>query len=273
MKIQVKLIASFLVIALIGGLIGYVGFIGVHNVFTIFDKIADDTAPELILLGEIESRSQELQLEAISYVLLIQSSATNENIQEELEEFEKTNLELDKAILELKEHEEAEEEEEIEEKEFVEQVILLKARLYDLSLALIEEADKGVNPQIIVTMKENLEQVEEELDKVIKTRIELEKKELERQDTMANELTYNTSNFIIVVSIIGIIFATSLGIFVSKTISTPISRLRDAAKAVDSGNLEVRINSQGDDETKDLIESFNSMIHGLKKLENLKKKN
>jgi len=268
-QIRIKLIFSFLAVALVGGVIGYVGYIGVNDVFTIFDEIVDDTAPELILLGEIESLSRELQLEAISYVLLIQSSATDDSIQEELEEFEKTNIELDEVILELREHEEAEEEEEVEEMEFLEQVTVLKTRLYVTSLALMEEADKGISSQIIVTMKEDLEQIEEELHEVIKIRIDLEKEELERRDTIADELSSSTSDFVVIVSVIGIIFATSLGIFVSKTISTPIIKLRSAAEAVDMGNLEVNIKSQGDDETNDLIVSFNSMIKGLKKTKEL----
>jgi len=268
-QIIIKLIFSFLAVAIVGGVIGYIGYIGVNDVFTIFDEIADDTAPELILLGEIESLSHELQLEAISYVLLIQSSATDDSIQEELEEFEKTNIELDEVIFELREHEEAEEEEEVEEMEFLEQVTVLKTRLYVISLALMEEANKNASSQIITVMKEDLEQVEEELHEVIKIRIDLEKEELERQDTIGDELASNTSNFIIIVSIVGIIFATSLGIFISKTILTPISKLRDAAEAVDEGNLEVNINPQGDNETKDLIKSFNSMTKGLKKAREL----
>jgi len=265
-QIRTKLIFTFLAVASVGGVIGYVGYIGINDVFTIYDEIVDETAPELIFLGEIESLSHELQLEAISYVLLIQSSATDDSIQEELEEFKKTNIELDEVIFELREHEEVEE---VEEMEFLEQVTVLKTRLYVTSLALIEEVDKGVSSQIIITMKEDLEQIEEELHEVIKIRIDLEKEELERQDTIADELASDTSDFIVIVSVIGIIFATSLGIFVSKTISTPISKLRNAAEAVDMGNLEVNIKPQGDDETNDLIVSFNSMTKGLKKTKEL----
>jgi len=269
MKLGAKFQISFLMISLIGGLIGYVGFSGVNDVFTIFDGIVDDTAPELILLGQIESLSRELQLEAVSYVLLTQASASDTSIHEELEEFEETNIELDKIILELREHEEAEEEEEPEEMEFLEQVIVSKAKLYDASLAIISGADKGVSSQIITIMKETLEQAEEELHEVIEIRIELEKAELERQDAIADELSFNTSNLIIIVSVIGVIFALSLGILLPKTILRPLSQLKDAAKLIDKGNFEVSIKPHGDDETKDLIKSFNSMARGLKKTREL----
>ncbi len=263
MQMRIKLIASFLVIALICGYIGYVGFSGVHDVFTIFDGIADDTAPELILLGEIKSLSHELQLEAISYVLLIQSSATDDSIQEELEEFEKTNIELDEIIIKLTEHEEAEEEEELEEMEFLEQVTVLKTRLHVTSLAIMEEADKGASSQIIVTMKEDLEQVEEELLEVIKIRIDLEKEELESRDSIADQLSIDVSNFIIVVSASGVLFAVILGVIISRSISNPLEKLRNVTKEISLGNLDVRIKIKGNDEIAELFSDVNTMQDSL----------
>ncbi len=250
-------------VALVGGVIGYVGYIGVNDVFTIFDKIADDTAPELILLGEIESLSHELQLEAISYVLLIQSSATDDSIQEELEEFEKTNIELDEIIIKLTEHEEAEEEEELEEMEFLEQVTVLKTRLHVTSLAIMEEADKGASSQIIVTMKEDLEQVEEELLEVIKIRIDLEKEELESRDSIADQLSIDVSNFIIVVSASGVLFAVILGVIISRSISNPLEKLRNVTKEISLGNLDVRIKIKGNDEIAELFSDVNTMQDSL----------
>ncbi len=263
MQIRIKLIFSFLAVALVGGVIGYVGYIGVNDVFTIFDEIADDTAPELIFLGEIKSLSHELQLEAISYVLLIQSSATDDSIQEELEEFEKTNIELDEIIIKLTEHEEAEEEEELEEMEFLEQVTVLKTRLHVTSLAIMEEADKGASSQIIVTMKEDLEQVEEELLEVIKIRIDLEKEELESRDSIADQLSIDVSNFIIVVSASGVLFAVILGVIISRSISNPLEKLRNVTKEISLGNLDVRIKIKGNDEIAELFSDVNTMQDSL----------
>jgi len=269
MQIKTKLIISFLAVALIGGLIGFIGFIGVNDVFIIFDEIADDTAPELLLLGKIDSLSHELQLEAISYVFLIQTSATDEDLHEEHDEFEKTNKELDEIITNLIKREEAEVDDELEEKEFLGHIVVIKKRLYDASLSFIEESEKDNNPQILVAMKNDLEQIEEDLHSIITHRLDLEKNELEKQDTIADELAVTTSNVIIITSIGGFVLALSLGIIMSDKISTPIKKLRDVAKIIDSGYLEINVNPQGDDEIKNLGESFNSMIIGLKKIKKL----
>ena len=268
MQIKIKLISSFLVIAVIGGLIGYVGFIGINDVSNTFDVIAKDTVPELILLGEINTLSHEIQLEVVSYVLLVQLSVVDERLQEELDEYEEVSMKLSKVIAELEEHEEAEEEEEVEEKQFIVSMKESERRLHVAAITLIEKAHI-VDQQTIITMKGDLELAELEIHELIETRIELEKEEFKIQDAITDKLSFTTSNFVITVGIIGFIFAISLGIFVSRTISMPISRLRDAAEAVNQGNFEVTINPHGDDETKDLIKSFNSMTVGLKRTREL----
>ena len=87
MKIIVKLFVTFFVLTIITGIIGFVGISSINQISDSFDIIAEETAPELIILGDISSLSHELQLEAISIVLL-ESMFTDENIlQEEYDEY------------------------------------------------------------------------------------------------------------------------------------------------------------------------------------------
>ena len=101
MKVRAKILLGFLTIALIGGLIGFVGHNGSNNVFDSYDNIVQKTVPEIVILGEIESLSQKLQVEAVSHVL-IETQTTGVSDDSELHEFEETNSELDAAISELK---------------------------------------------------------------------------------------------------------------------------------------------------------------------------
>ncbi|PBO86017.1 MAG: hypothetical protein COA77_00315 [Thaumarchaeota archaeon] len=274
MKINVKLITSFLGIVLIGGLTGYVAFTGINDVFIIFDIIADETTPELLLLGEIESLSHVLQLNAINYVLLVQSSATSQRSQEEIEEFNKTNLKLVGTIIELKklEEEEGEKAEGLEEKdikeleeEFLQQIIGLKAKLQFASLTLIGEINGETDSPKILAMIDEIEIAQEELNEVIETRIEQEKQELERRNTLADEITSNASDFIVIVSLVGVIFVACLGIFVSKTISKPISKLQNATNEILNGNLSISLDIKGSDEMSSLSNSFNKMTTFISK--------
>lgn len=74
---------------------------------------------------------------------------------------------------------------------------------------------------------------------------------------------------LLVLMVVIIVFsATWLGFFVAKGIIAPIQSLADATKKVSDGNYNVSLEPRGDDETGQLIKSFNSMISELSSHEN-----
>ena len=60
-------------VAICAALIGYVAIQGISTVFEIFDVIQEDTAPELISLGNIKALSRNLVATAFEHVLLVSS--------------------------------------------------------------------------------------------------------------------------------------------------------------------------------------------------------
>ena len=62
-----------------------------------------------------------------------------------------------------------------------------------------------------------------------------------------------------------IVFATFIGIYLSKKITKPIIDLRDATKKISAGDLDTQIKIVSDDEIGDLAESFNQMVKDLKR--------
>ncbi|NVO09157.1 MAG: PAS domain S-box protein [Bacteroidales bacterium] len=65
--------------------------------------------------------------------------------------------------------------------------------------------------------------------------------------------------------LISIVLAIVAGIYISKKITKPIIKLRDAAIQIGEGNLDTRITINTDDEIGELAESFNKMTLELKK--------
>ena len=168
---------AFLVI-----IVGSVGYFGVSEIFEEFDFVADETAPELAVLGQIESLSYRMLLEAVSFAIL-HSGDKNYDAQEELEEFEVTNKKLDLAIIKLQKLETREDEEEEEEEEgmFITKVVILKGKLHDTSLNLINTIENNGDSQAIFVLKSELEELEEEFSSAIEARIQQEEEELGKE--------------------------------------------------------------------------------------------
>jgi signal transduction histidine kinase len=70
-------------------------------------------------------------------------------------------------------------------------------------------------------------------------------------------------NDILFLSLIICIFLFSLSHFISRTITNPIIRLRDAAQKVGDGNLDVNIKTRSTDEIGELNIAFNNMVAQL----------
>jgi len=280
MQIRIKLVTSFLIIALVGGVVGYVGFVGVNNMFEIFHVVTSDTALELSLLGEIETLTQKLQLEAIGYFILaveleklelekLELEKLELEKLEELKEFEETNLILDKKIDELKilqEPKNLSEREEIRERKLLNELVLEKSDLYNTSMKLIEISDTDFDPLVVLTLKEELEQIEENIENIISQRISQEKEELERREIIADQLSMNSSNLILIVSMFGVLFAIIFGLLISNSITSSIKKLQNASEQIIKGNLNVETKIDSKDEIGELSKSFEFMVENLKKM-------
>ncbi len=71
-------------------------------------------------------------------------------------------------------------------------------------------------------------------------------------------------NHILIISLVVTILAVLLGLFISTSISKPVTKLRDAATAIGKGNLDTQIETKSNDEIGELAASFNDMASKLK---------
>jgi len=71
-------------------------------------------------------------------------------------------------------------------------------------------------------------------------------------------------NRILIISLVVTAFAISLGLFLSTSISKPVTKLRDAAAKIGEGNLDIQIKVKSNDEISELAASFNDMAGKLK---------
>ncbi len=79
---------------------------------------------------------------------------------------------------------------------------------------------------------------------------------------------YNLWNMIILSSILVAVISLLFGYFISRSISKPIIKLRNIAKDIGTGNLDVNIDVHSNDEVGELASTFRTMKNDLKRSRN-----
>lgn len=78
------------------------------------------------------------------------------------------------------------------------------------------------------------------------------------------KLASTSSLTMIIIIIVGLILAIALGIFVSRTISIPIKKMVDAADKLAAGDVNIAVSVDSKDETGKLAEAFRKLIESTK---------
>jgi signal transduction histidine kinase len=259
-KIGQKLIIGFLAIAAIVGVVGYIGFQSSREITGIYNEIVDETAPALLALGEIKANVNRIHQETVSLALLQLESGQTAEAEKELMDLREAEETLEKWKAEFAKVAENE-----KEKEFVEQIDEYKKAIYSVAMSLVNATREGESKQNILALKEEFEEKEESFNDFIAKVIEHEMNDLHQGDEAADELASRATSLIIVASLVAVVLAMAGGYFISRTISNPISKLKDAAIEIGRGDLSKRAQVESKDEVGVLAVSFNQMAEEIQK--------
>ena len=86
---------------------------------------------------------------------------------------------------------------------------------------------------------------------------------LEERQAKTRKLLARTDQLITLVTIITLILAIGLGLFIARTITRPILKLRDAADEIGKGKLDTKLDIKSNDEIGSLAASFKEMAERL----------
>jgi signal transduction histidine kinase len=75
--------------------------------------------------------------------------------------------------------------------------------------------------------------------------------------------TYSFLTPIVLLSLILAVFATLIGLLLTRRVVTPLAEVIAAAEEIAGGNLQTRVGAQGPDDLRDLSDSFNKMADSL----------
>jgi len=254
LKISVKLILSFVLVALIAGLIGYEGISSLKTADNSDTFLYEANTFPLSLSSNISTSFQRMRANGLELVISTTSTdsenavdkinSRNAEIEKTFSDFEKVNLpdESRQAVNNAKNNYEQ------FQIDFKRLIDLAKNKKHDEALALW----KGSLETARMQTQNALSQLNDVLTKRAKTRAN------------NNTIAANSSiNFMTILMIGGMLLAIVLGYFISKIIGNPVKELLEATNKFASGDMNVKIESKSKDEIGELTSAFQNMMEKI----------
>jgi methyl-accepting chemotaxis protein len=258
MNIGAKLISGFVIVALIAGVLGFVGIRKIHQIDAadtlLFEKITVPTAQLLT----ISTSFQKIRVNVL-YVLrstvrsdkdkLIQGiKALQENIDREALLFEKTILTEEGRKMFADFNRERS------------NYYSLMDRLLQLSLA-----DNAVEVQALLDSGQ-FARIAGEFSDTIDRLIEAKLKQAKQTAEQNAATSASATRLMTTVALATMLLAVCLGIFISRAITRPIQEAVAVANSLASGDLTVSVVATSRDETGQMMRSIANMIEKLKQV-------
>ncbi|TCO73138.1 methyl-accepting chemotaxis protein [Marinisporobacter balticus] len=261
LKISTKLISSFIIVALISGIIG---FIGIKNMREIDDNgtvLYEKMTVPIGYLGNISTNFQLLRVDTRDLILAdTQEEVINEveSIKQKKLTIEQNAVDFEKLILSDEMRSAYNEFINIH-KEYVtllDKIILFVQENKREEFMTILKSEEGA---ILVT-KENAA-----IEKLVAMKTEAAKNQALENTAMANKAILTVYIFIG----IGMFFAVALGFMIARIISNPVKKLTEASEKLAVGDVDVKIDMDTKDEIGNLAISFKKMVENIKNQENV----
>jgi methyl-accepting chemotaxis protein len=259
LKIGMKLLSSFLLVALIAGAIGWFGITKINQIAQGSDLLYQKVTTPISDLGDMATAFQRIRInmraliEAENPQEKAQIIDTIKKLRAEVSEksalFEKTIL-TDEGRTLLEEFKKS--------NETYGQVMV---RVFPLA-----EAEKDAEALAVLNGdgKKAAFHEQETLDKLQESKIQQGKK----TDQLNKVLAASAARMMTGLAIAGALLAIGLGLFISRTITGPVNACVEAANRIAAGNTDVQLNTDGKDETGILQGAMQQMVQAVNALIN-----
>jgi methyl-accepting chemotaxis protein len=253
MKIGKKLTSSFIMVALLAGIVGALGITNLNSMDNRYNDLYEEFGQSVGVLGNIGMNFQNIR--ALTRDVLLQTDAVKQS--EAIDEINSLNKETDSLIIAFEASLQTEEE---------------KARLDELVNGLKEYRQY----QERITALASSQQIEQGLkelkagsgtsgkvDGMIDDLYHDKNIEGARRATAYSASSNTTIVTMLVIVIIAMVVAVALGLFISRIISKPIRNLVDSAERIANGDLNLTVDATTKDEVGVLAAAFGKMTDNM----------
>jgi len=254
MKIGTKLIASFVLIAAISAVVGWVGVFNMGKMADLADSTYANETMGLLYLKQANvwviyvSRAEK-------NVLL---AATPEERDRYLTALRQCEGQLDSTIDQARPLIHSEK----NKAQLAQFEQLWKERKALLDQVLTLAAKEGLakkRPSVELSMgasRQKVNEVEDILGKIVQTKTDHAKQDADEMDVISS----HGRNYMLGLALAGVLLGIGLGIFIARSIAGPLGMLAAAAKQIALGDVNQTIDYHGGDEVGSLADSFRALV-------------
>jgi methyl-accepting chemotaxis protein len=256
-KIGVRLIAGFVLVAAISIVVGAIGISNASKIDEMADAMYTQDLMGLSYIKEANINLIYIGRARLNYLL----ATSQEERQKHLAEVNKSSATL---------------------KDYLDKAkplfVTAKAKEIFATLAKVsEEYEKELQHSLSLAANEKLEQRSEALTQALaRTRekgnqlddllseLTTQKEERAKEAADATTVLYEHSRNVMMAAIVfGVLLGIGLGIIISRSVTVPLNKAKDAANRLAEGDLTVRIETNAKDETGQMLQSMQAMISKL----------
>jgi len=254
MKIATKLILSYVIVAIISGVVGFIGIVNINKIDKNDTMLYENMTVPISELAEISTLFQRVRVNARDFVLLDDPEQIKESYDKVLgflssmntyaESFKKTIVQAEVEVA------------------FDEYSAALADYKQDLD-ELLEMSLQNKDEEAFAFTKGELQDSSDVLRLAIEKLVALKVNGAKNQSDSNSKAADTAVVTMIIVITFAVLFALILGIYTSNTISKPVRQLAAGAEKIANGDLNVYINIDTKDEIGNLADSFNRMADNL----------
>ncbi len=256
LKVRVKLLVSFIVVACLAALVGYVGITDLRDVSAADTRLYENMTLPIATLTTMATDFQQIRV-SFRDAILARNPAEQEKYSAGLKDFEakieKANAEFEKAIIS----------QEIREafKEFVathEAFLPFQNQIVELALA-----NKHAESVVVLRSDAAIAAAKAQqaaIDRLVQLNVEAARKTSGENTSLAE----GAQRIMLLVLGLSILAAIGLGFFIAQVISKPVKELAEKAQAVATGDLTVDVAANSEDEIGQLAGAFRKMVENLR---------
>lgn len=254
LKISVKLLIGFVLIALIAGAIGVTGIVNINTINKADTELYEKNTAPLEQISNVQNAYNQTRIAMRDSILDKNANNSNKYMNTIKDNIEIMKSELDKFSLTLLS----------EEGKKLTQDLKNAIGVYEPYInRLLELASSGKNDEAYSLMQGEGVQIAKTINDPIEAlttlKVQLAKQKADSNTSLANTSIISTTIFVVV----GMALAIILGIFISRIISKPLNELVQAAGKISNGNLDVSIKVNSKDEIGTLALAFDTMATNI----------
>ncbi|MHB8064265.1 MAG: methyl-accepting chemotaxis protein [Ruminiclostridium sp.] len=256
LKISIKLLTGFIIVAIIAGVVGAVGILNIQSIKESDALLYTVNTVPISEMATIMEKYQRIRVNGLDVIINKDAEAMNENmtkIEQYKKDMESNMTSFEKTIVADEVRKEFEVLKSLLNDEFTPYI----KNVTDLGLA---NKNDQAHTLTQTTGDEINKKVQSSMENLFKLKVDSAKEKADSNSSTAQTAIV----MMIVFVIIAIVLAIGLGVFISRIISKPIRELVGTADKLSMGDINVSVEATTKDEIGSLMQAFSKMIENIR---------